>query len=101
MSPLSSTMIILGVVCILAAIVGGGMTALGYTMPVIQSRARQGVLALFGLVIIVVVALNHHSANPFKVDAVTVAWDDYAPSYPPSFTGCNVDETYTARVTTE
>jgi hypothetical protein len=49
MSSLSTTMIVLGVVCIMAAIVGGGLKALGWTIPVVQRRITRLLLALFGV----------------------------------------------------
>jgi hypothetical protein len=41
-----------GVVCILAAIVGGGLKAFGIELPVLQSWGRQAILALFGLILV-------------------------------------------------
>ena len=46
------TFMLLGVVCIIAAIVGGGFEAAGYKVPVIDSRARQLALGLFGVVLV-------------------------------------------------
>jgi hypothetical protein len=50
----SSPWLYLGAACLLAAIVGGGITALGYTIPILHSRLRQALLAIFGIVLIVV-----------------------------------------------
>jgi hypothetical protein len=50
----ASPWLYLGAACVLAAIVGGGITALGYTIPILHSRLRQALLAIFGIVLIVV-----------------------------------------------
>jgi hypothetical protein len=97
MSGLSTTMLVLGVVCIISAIVGGGLKALGYTIPVLQSRITRVLLAIFGVAILVVVWVT----NIFRVTGVTATWDNFSPHYPPSVHGCDFDETYTAHVTTE
>jgi hypothetical protein len=48
-------MLAFGVVCIAAAIVGGGLKALGVEIPGISSLSRQIALACFGLILVVVV----------------------------------------------
>jgi hypothetical protein len=44
---------IIGVICILAAIVGGGLTLAGVKVPVIKSPRRQIALAILGVIVIV------------------------------------------------
>lgn len=44
----------MGLVCVLAAIVGGGLKAWGFELPLLQSGRRQTVLAIFGLVVIAI-----------------------------------------------
>ena len=41
-----------GLVCVAAAIVGGGLTAKGISVPVISSIPRQALLAIFGVVVV-------------------------------------------------
>jgi len=53
-SALGSTLAVLGAACVVAAIVGGGFTAAGSSFPIINSLARQVLLAAFGLVLLVV-----------------------------------------------
>ena len=45
---MTTTLLTAGLVCIIAAIIGGGLTAFGIKMPIVQSAKRQAVLALFG-----------------------------------------------------
>jgi hypothetical protein len=45
-------LIALGSVCVVAAIVGGGVHALGTDLPIVGSLLRQLLLGLFGLVLI-------------------------------------------------
>src|ERR1041384_6079322 len=51
---MKTTLIILGLVCIIAAIVGGGLTAFGTVIPVLNSKKRQLLLSIFGLVLVAV-----------------------------------------------
>ena len=53
----------IGSVCILAAIVGGGLKAFGIELPALQSWGRQGILAIFGLVLMVAANYNPSSAQ--------------------------------------
>jgi hypothetical protein len=46
--------LVLGVTMIAAAIVGGGLSAAGASIPVIASRSRQIALAAFGLALVLV-----------------------------------------------
>jgi hypothetical protein len=52
-----TTLITLGIVCILAAIVGGGLKALGIELPKLDSKSRQWLLAGFGVVLLIVATL--------------------------------------------
>lgn len=49
---LNTTLIITGVIALFAAILGGGLKALGFEIPVLQSTRRQILLAAFGTVLI-------------------------------------------------
>jgi len=46
------TLITVGIACLLAAIIGGGFTGLGVTIPVLHSRNRQIMLAMAGAVLL-------------------------------------------------
>jgi hypothetical protein len=49
---MEEVMFVLGVVCVIAAVVGGGLTAAGTQVPVISSLARQLLLAIIGLFLV-------------------------------------------------
>src|SRR6266404_572299 len=51
---MKTTLIILGIVCVIGAIVGGGFKAFGTEIPLINSIRRQLLLASFGLVLLAV-----------------------------------------------
>ena len=51
---MSTTLILLGVVCLIAAVVGGGLKALGVEVPAIASVPRQIGLGLLGTLLVVV-----------------------------------------------
>lgn len=53
-----------GVVCIAAAIIGGGLSAAGFTIPVISSIPRQILLAVFGIAL---VALGNFHKSPSSI----------------------------------
>ncbi len=63
---MGNPLLIIGVVCILAAIVGGGLKALGIELPSLQSRGRQAILAIFGLIL--VVAANYAPSPAREVE---------------------------------
>ena len=50
---MNTTFMLLGVVCLIAAIVGGGLKAAGVEMPAVGSVRRQLLLGLLGVVLIV------------------------------------------------
>jgi hypothetical protein len=60
------TLILLGIVCVIGAIVGGGLKAAGAEIPVITSGHRQVLLGAAG-VVLVVVALVTHSHMPVPI----------------------------------
>lgn len=51
---MQATLVTLGVVAVLAAIVGGGLKAAGVDIPVLRSLVRQVLLGMFGLALLVV-----------------------------------------------
>lgn len=70
---LSSPLVLLGIFCVLAAIVGGGLKALGNEVPLIPSTTRQLLLAAAGISLIVVsqVALRR---STFRVTDTSAQW---------------------------
>lgn len=55
-------LILLGLACLIAALVGGGLNAFGVEIPVLKSVARQIGLGLLGLILIVI----HVTINPLE-----------------------------------
>jgi hypothetical protein len=53
------TLIVLAVVCVIGAIVGGGLKALGIEIPVITSTPRQLLLGTAGVVLLVAALITH------------------------------------------
>jgi len=49
---MATTLLTTGLLCVIAAIVGGGIEAFGGKVPVIQSSKRQAALGLFGIVLL-------------------------------------------------
>jgi hypothetical protein len=49
---MATTLLTTGLLCVIAAIVGGGIEALGGKVPVIQSSKRQTALGLFGTILL-------------------------------------------------
>ena len=49
---MATTLLTTGLLCLIAAIVGGGIEALGGKIPVIQSSKRQTALGLFGIILL-------------------------------------------------
>jgi hypothetical protein len=61
---MKTTLITLGIVCIIAAIVGGGLKAFQIEIPLLNSIRRQLLLASFGLVLIVVTLFTTATPPP-------------------------------------
>jgi hypothetical protein len=61
---MQQTLLIAGLACLIAAIVGGGLKAFGIEIPVLSSRFRQAVLGLLGLILIVVASLPGPTPSP-------------------------------------
>ena len=51
---MAETVGVLGIVCVIAAIGGGGLKARGVAVPIIDSLWRQGLLAAFGIVLLLI-----------------------------------------------
>jgi hypothetical protein len=106
----TSPWLYLGAACVLAAIVGGGITALGYTIPILHSRLRQALLAIFGIVLIVVPqVVQSIDANNKQKEAQRIAEQQerdklkitavWAHVDPPYYWGCSVPVKWTGAVT--
>ena len=63
---MKTTLLIVGIVCIIAAIVGGGLRAFGIDFPLLNSKKRQLLLAIFGLVLIAVTLFVTKSPPPVR-----------------------------------
>lgn len=77
---------IIGIVCFLAAIVGGGLKAAGTEVPVINTVHRQLLLAAAGIAVIVLVAVVDESVDP-RVGSVAIEWDTHEVSRCPQVVG--------------
>lgn len=58
---MDTTIFFLGIACIIAAIVGGGLKAVGFEFPLLKSLPRQIILAALGLILIFVSKSVHPS----------------------------------------
>lgn len=50
---MDTTLLLLGIACIVAAIVGGGLRAVGFEFPLLKSLPRQIILAVLGVILII------------------------------------------------
>lgn len=50
---MDTTLLLLGIACIVAAIVGGGLRAVGFEFPLLKSLPRQTILAVLGVILII------------------------------------------------
>jgi hypothetical protein len=57
--PMSTTLVVFGIVAVGAAIVGGGLSAFGVNIPALQSTTRQVLLAIVGVVSIAIGEAEH------------------------------------------
>src|SRR4051812_27150705 len=58
----SSVLLTAGVVCLIAAIVGGGLKAFGIQLPVLDSLRRQTLLGILGLGLIAMAQFNREQS---------------------------------------
>jgi hypothetical protein len=61
---MNTTLVVLGVLCVIAAIVGGGLKAAGTEFPPLASPRRQLLLALVGVLVIAGAYLTRSDAPP-------------------------------------
>jgi hypothetical protein len=73
---MKTTLIILGIVCIIAAIVGGGLKAFGIEIPLLNSKKRQLLLFIFGLVLVAVTLFAPRSP-PVRPNLTYGTWTLY------------------------
>jgi hypothetical protein len=76
-------LLISGLICIFAAIVGGGFKAFGIELPALQSWKRQAILAIFG-VVLVIAGIYSPSLGP-EVELYDTKNNDavFPPGFPP------------------
>ena len=61
---METTLLLLGIACIIAAIVGGGLRAVGFEFPPLKSLPRQIILAMLGVILIIVSKSIQPSVQP-------------------------------------
>jgi len=61
---LNTTLLVLGVLCVVAAVVGGGLKAAGAEFPPLASPRRQVLLAIVGVLVIAGAYLTRSEATP-------------------------------------
>ena len=71
---MENTLLGTGIVCIIAAIVGGGLKAFGLEVPLVNSRKRQYLLGAFGIVIVVISISSITNQSDTKTSAF-VLWN--------------------------
>ena len=86
---MNETLLIIGIVLVAAAIVGGGVKLAGNEIPVINTFQRQALLAVVGIGVLVFVWLSRPN---FRVASVAVTADQAAVTLCPGFV------TYTATI---
>ena len=79
------TLIVLGIVCVIGAIVGGGLKAVGVEIPAIASVNRQALLGTAGIAL-VVAALVTHSHGEHGPPSTTSGPTTSSPSQTPTTT---------------
>ncbi len=96
---MNATLLVTGVVCVIAATVGGGLKAAGIEFPIFASIKRQLLLAAFGAALIAISLISPHPDPPVqphpKVDDVTPSKESTSadlpclsgPYKPPAFKG--------------
>ena len=60
---INTPLFLLGSVCIIAAIVGGGLKVIGNEFPILSSRSRQLALAGVGVILVVISLLSFNSGG--------------------------------------
>jgi hypothetical protein len=71
---MASTLVIIGLVSIMAAIIGGGLSALGVTIPTVESIGRQITLGIFGIIVL--------AAGAFASGGISATIENLFPTTP-------------------
>jgi hypothetical protein len=90
----TAPLLLLGVACVLGAIVGGNITALGFKVPVLKSVPMRALLAFFGLVLIFGPQLVQWENERDKLAVERVE----ASVEPQLYVGCEPEVQFTAKV---
>lgn len=61
---MDNVILVAGLACVIAAIVGGGLKAFGIEVPILASRTRQVILGLLGVILIVVGMSQRRTPTP-------------------------------------
>jgi hypothetical protein len=61
---MQQTLVTVGLVCIMAAIIGGGLEAFGIKMPLLESKGRKLVLAALGIALLIIAAAPYLTREP-------------------------------------
>lgn len=61
---MDTTLLLLGIACMIAAIVGGGLRAVGFEFPPLKSLPRQIILAVLGVILIIIGRSIQPSTQP-------------------------------------
>jgi hypothetical protein len=72
---MSTTLLSIGLACMIAAIVGGGLKAFQMKIPTLQSLRRQGILAAFGFLLVIGAYAVQQSGKPEPVRSETELLD--------------------------
>ena len=82
---MSSTLLLLGIACVIAAVVGGGLKAVGFEFPGLSSIPRQILLAIVGIILIFASTLVDTDTDPERkifqdptIDGYRLDWCYYA-----------------------
>jgi hypothetical protein len=67
---MTNTLLTVGLVCIIAAIIGGGLKAFGIEIPVFQSTKRQILLGALGLILL----LMGYASSPPTSPPMSYPW---------------------------
>jgi hypothetical protein len=74
-----TTLLTTGIACLLAAIVGGGLKALGFEIPILQSGKRRALLAGLGVILLIAASMArpHWEMSALEVGIDRFGGNDY------------------------
>ena len=73
---MSNTLLTAGLACIITAIVGGGLKAFGVEIGILRSWKRQGLLAMFGAIILVTAYVIQRPPTPQAAPVEILLFDN-------------------------